>query len=156
MALEEVITPIQKPTSGRTIKYTVEYHRKEGVSKEDFMRWFTSHFLPGVIPILQSHGIMKYTLQKTDLDVRALPGGGWKVNDCDIVLEYWLSDSKSVKTLSSVPKWVSATLEGGDDWLDTSRSTVRIGFDEITYLEYGSLKNGAAYKRRSRVSAGFE
>jgi len=67
---------------------------------------------------------------------------GWKVSDCDIVLEYWVYDLESIKNLSSDPEWLGTVLKDQDDWLDNSRSAIHIGYD-TTYLENGATMNVA-------------
>ncbi|CRK28107.1 hypothetical protein BN1723_005130 [Verticillium longisporum] len=80
---------------------------------------------------------------------------GWKVNDCDLVLEYWVKDLESLKSLASDPEWIQTALEPGNDWFDMSGPTIRIGYD-TTYLEHGEIVNVAGRKRRSRVTASFD
>lgn len=82
---------------------------------------------------------------------------GWKVNNCDVVLEYWVNDLDSIKSLAADPEWIQTALEGQRDWLNPSRSTFRIGYD-TTYVEHAPLLNlnVAGQRRRGRVSAGFD
>lgn len=81
---------------------------------------------------------------------------GWEVNDCDLVLEYWVDDLESIKSLAADSDWIQMPLEGRRDWLDTSRSTVRIGYD-TTYVVQGPVLNMAEQqRRRGRVSASFD
>lgn len=100
--------------------------------------------------------------EKTDLKVGAAFQNevdqvrpGWKVNDCDLVLEYWVYDLESMKNLASDPEWNQTALGDENDWLDTSRSTIRIGYD-TTYLDYGAIMNVVGQKKRGRVSASFD
>ena len=51
-----------KTTTGGAIKYTVELYRKDGVSEEAFMHWFTDEFWPVVVPIMKKHNILKYAV----------------------------------------------------------------------------------------------
>ena len=67
---------------------------------------------------------------------------GWKVSDCDLVLEHWVHDLESIKNLSSDPEWFGTVLKDQDDWLDNSRSAIHIGYD-TTYLENGATMNVA-------------
>jgi hypothetical protein len=77
------------------------------------------------------------------------------VNDCDLVLECWVYGLESLKNLASDPEWIQTALEDENDWLDTPRSTIRIGYD-TTYLEYAGIMDVTGPKRRSRVSASFD
>lgn len=76
----------------------------------------------------------------------------WKTTDCDLVLEYWVDDIESIKSLVSDPEWA---LEDEDNWLDVSRSSIRIGYG-TTYLEYGAIVNVAGQRGKGRVSASFD
>ena len=62
------------------------------------------------------------------------------MSDCDFVLEHWVYDLESIVKLSSDPEWFGEVLKDGEDWLDTSRSNIYIGYD-TTYLEDGAIKN---------------
>lgn len=84
---------------------------------------------------------------KTDHQVSAAFQGlvdqvrpGWKVSDCDIVMEHWLYDLKSIGELSSDPEWFGTVLADQDEWLDNSRSAIHIGYD-TTYFEDGAIIN---------------
>ncbi|GFF75231.1 hypothetical protein IFM53868_01529 [Aspergillus udagawae] len=163
MALHEVTSCSLETKIGRAIKYTAALHRKDGVSEEAFMHWFTNQFLPRAVPIMKKHNILKYAVQKTDpkisstfqAEVHQVPPG-WKVNDCDLLLEYWVYDLEDIKDLASDPEWIQTALGDGNDWLDTSKSTICVGYD-TTYVEYGAVVNVAGRRRRrSRVSASFD
>ncbi|KAG7145944.1 putative oxygenase like protein [Verticillium longisporum] len=126
------------------------------------MHWFTGQFLPRAVAVLKKHNVLKYAVQKMDSQVGAAfqaEAGqvrpGWKVNDCDLVLEYWVKDLESLKSLASDPEWIQTALEPGNDWFDMSGPTIRIGYD-TTYLEHGEIVNVAGRKRRSRVTASFD
>ncbi|KAJ5679527.1 hypothetical protein N7462_007771 [Penicillium macrosclerotiorum] len=162
MTLHGMTSDSPRKATGGAIKYTVEHHRKDGVSEEAFMHWFTNQYLPRAVPIMKKHNILKYAVQKTDTKVGAAFQAevdqvwpGWKVNDCDVALEYWVYDLESMKNLASDPEWIQTALEDENDWLDPSRSTIRIGYD-TTYLESGAFMNIGAQKRRGRVSASFD
>lgn len=77
------------------------------------------------------------------------------MNDCDLVLECWVYDLESLKNLASDPEWIQTALEDENDWLATSRSTIRIGY-YTTYSEYAGIMDVTGQKRRSRVSASFD
>ncbi|KAK1950799.1 hypothetical protein LY78DRAFT_594799 [Colletotrichum sublineola] len=153
--------PLETKTC-RVIKYSVEHHRRDGVSHEDLMHWFTTQFLPQAVPIMKKHNILKYAVVKADLKLGAVfqaeldqvPPGG-KLNDCDIALEYWVDDLETMKSLVSDPKWTQKALKDWNDWIDASRSTIRIGYD-TTYLEHGAIKNVVGLIRRSRCTAKFD
>lgn len=66
MALCDVTSSLSKTAQNPAIKYTVEHHRKDGVSKEAFKQWFTLQFLPRVIPILKKHNILKLGVVNRD------------------------------------------------------------------------------------------
>lgn len=79
---------------------------------------------------------------------------GWKLNDCDLILEYWFYGLESMKSLTCDPEWIQVALQDENDWIDASRSTIRIGYD-MTYLEHGAIINIAG-RKRGRVSASFD
>jgi hypothetical protein len=103
---------------------------------------------------------LTFIQEKTDPQVRAaFQGGGWKVNDCDVVVDYWVNDLKSMKDFASDPEWNQAMVldQNENDWLDTAKSTVRISYEPIAaVLEDKSIDMVKRQKRRSRVTASFE
>lgn len=44
------------------IKFTATHYRKDGVSHEDFIKWFTEQHLPAALPLMKKYGIKKYNL----------------------------------------------------------------------------------------------
>ena len=142
------------------MKYTVEYYRKDGVSEKAFVDWFTNQFLPRAVPIMRKHNILQYAIEKPDVRVGAafqaeVQGGGWKVNNCDFVMEYWVKDEKDMRNLAMDPEW--ALDEDTNNWLDMSKSTVRISNDTTTcLLEHGATINGIGQRRRGRATASFD
>lgn len=65
---------------------------------------------------------------------------GWKVSDCDIVLEHWVHDMDTIMAHSNDPEWASEVLKDQEKWVDMSKSTIHIGYD-TTYLEDGVIMN---------------
>ena len=65
---------------------------------------------------------------------------GWKVNDCDVVLEHWVYDLESITNLAADPEWIGGDSKVQEEWIDMSRSTIHIGYD-TTYLENGAIMN---------------
>ena len=54
-----------------------------------------------------------------------------------------------------VPEWTYVALKGESQWVDTSRSTVHIGYD-TTFLQDGAIRSLPGQRRRSRVTASFD
>ena len=63
-------------------------------------------------------------------------GGDWKSNNCDFVIKCWVNDENTMKRLASDPEWIQNTAlnDDEDNWLDTSKSTVRISYNTTTCL----------------------
>lgn len=49
-------------------------------------------------------------------------------------MEYYLHDLNCLKTLISDPDWSEKAVNGQEDWVDMSRSTIHIGY-ESTHLD---------------------
>ena len=69
MAQQEATSSPPKTTAGHAIKYTMEHYRKDGVSEEAFMDWFTNVVLPKAVPVLKKHNILKYAVVSCDLTI---------------------------------------------------------------------------------------
>lgn len=65
---------------------------------------------------------------------------GWVVSTCEMVLEYWMYDLESLKSLIMDPEWQEKAVKGEDQWLDLSKATIHIGYN-TTYLEGGEITN---------------
>lgn len=72
------------------------------------------------------------------------------VKECDLLLEYWIHDLESMKSLGFDPHWTQMVYVDGSDWLDMSRSVTRISYDPTTYLKHQSVMTRAGSKRRRR------
>ncbi|ETS86015.1 hypothetical protein PFICI_04040 [Pestalotiopsis fici W106-1] len=130
----------------KVIKYTVEHNRKDGVSEEDFIEWFTNTLIPQMVPVMQKNNILKYAVHKTDHQIstafqsqvdKVRPG--WVVSKCDLILEHWVNDLGDIMKLSQDPEWAAA-LKDQDVWMDNSKSNIHIGYDTI-YIEDGTITN---------------
>ena len=80
---------------------------------------------------------------------------GLQVNSCDLILEYWADDLESMKKLASDPEWTQTALRDQNNWLDTSRSNIRAGYD-TAYVERGPFMNVAVRYGKGRVSSSFD
>ena len=58
--------PPLKSTTGQPIKYTVEHYRKDGVSSEAFMDWFTNVVLPKAMPVMKKHNVLKVAVVSSE------------------------------------------------------------------------------------------
>ncbi|KAI1459959.1 hypothetical protein F4805DRAFT_472536 [Annulohypoxylon moriforme] len=129
------------------IKYTAEHHRKEGVSPEAFLKWFQEEHLPNGLPILKKYGITRYAVHtrlpdectafRAELD-KVKPS--WVVSDADLVIEYWLPSLSVLKDLHTDPEWNEKAVKGQDNWLDSSKTLVHIGYETV-YMGDGNIFN---------------
>lgn len=150
-------------TRGHTIKYSVEHRLKDGAFERAMIDSLTNQFLPRALPVLKKHKILRYVVQNADQEAGAVLQAevnqehlNGKVNDCDVVLEYWVRDLESIKALSADPEWVQITHEYENDWFDTSKSVVRISYD-MAYLDQDTLTDQFVRKgRRGRATATFD
>ena len=167
MAAQQATPSPLASTAGQPLKYTVEHFRKDGVSEQAFHDWFHRVHLPQALPLLKKHGILRYAVVSPATSVPAASGvangcqhvrdaqvgaafqavvdqvrPGWKVSECDLVLEYWMESLESVKALAMDPEWNEKAVKGQGDWLDMSRAGIHIGYD-TTYLDRGEIVDGA-------------
>lgn len=69
MAQHGVTSSPPKTTTGHATKYTVEHYRKDGVSEEAFMDWFTNVVLPKAVPVMKKHNILKYAVVSCEITI---------------------------------------------------------------------------------------
>lgn len=67
MNQQETLSSPSKTTAARAIKFTMEHYRKEGVSEEAFMDWFTNVVMPKAVPVLKKHGVLKFAVVSCEM-----------------------------------------------------------------------------------------
>ncbi|KAJ2993414.1 hypothetical protein NUW58_g1850 [Xylaria curta] len=129
------------------VKFTVTHYRRPEHTHEAFMKWIVEEHLPLAIPVLKRHGVLNYSLFTTPADLnaalRANMGGhrsGWDVADFDCFIEYTLEDVKNIAEILSDPDWAKS-VEHQDDWVDTSRALMSVGYITPYLLESGEVVN---------------
>ncbi|KAI0387008.1 hypothetical protein F5Y04DRAFT_275463 [Hypomontagnella monticulosa] len=126
------------------VKVTVQHWRKEGVKEEDFVKWCQEEQVPRYIGLVKKHGFFRWTMYFTPSASRAplealLAGKpGYKVDDYDVVLNYYAPSLDNVVSLMSDPEFVTRASEPEQAWVDTTRAHLQIGH-EVVYLDYGEF-----------------
>ncbi|RYO89448.1 hypothetical protein DL766_003338 [Monosporascus sp. MC13-8B] len=133
--------------AGQPLKYTVTHYRKQQHTHEAFIKWITEDHLPVAMPIFKKHGILGYSLFVTPA---ALNGAlkeemgkfrpSWDFADFDCVLEYTIPDLQAINKVLSDPDW-QAAVKDRDDWVDTSKALVSLGYHTPYLLETGEVVN---------------
>jgi hypothetical protein len=66
----------------------------------------------------------------------------WDFVDFDCFIEYIMPDMEAIKNLMSDPGFVES-IKDQEDWVDTSKALVSIGYDTPYLLETGEVVNMA-------------
>lgn len=64
----------------------------------------------------------------------------WDFADFDCFIEYTITDMGTIKKVISDPDWPKA-VENQDDWVDTSRALLSVGYSTPYLLETGEVVN---------------
>ncbi|EMR69404.1 hypothetical protein UCREL1_3588 [Eutypa lata UCREL1] len=134
---------------GQRLKYTVTHYRKQQHTHEAFIKWIVEEHLPVAMPIFKKHGILAYSLFVTPAPLNGALKQEmgkfrptWDFADFDCVLEYTIPNMQVIKNVMSDPDW-SAAIKGQEDWVDTTKTLVSLGFSTPFLLETGEVVNMA-------------
>ncbi|KAI1479988.1 hypothetical protein F4774DRAFT_113049 [Daldinia eschscholtzii] len=131
------------------VKITVQHWRKEGVSEEDFVKWCKEEQVPRYVGLVKKHGFVRWTMYFTPSERRApleavlAAKPGYKVDDYDVVHNYYAPCLDNVVSLLADPEYTARATEPEQAWIDTSRASLQIGY-EIVYLDDGEIVNAIA------------
>lgn len=64
----------------------------------------------------------------------------WDFADFDCVLEYTIPNVAAIKNVMSDPDWATA-IKDQEDWVDTSKALVSLGYSTPYLLENGEVVN---------------
>jgi hypothetical protein len=64
----------------------------------------------------------------------------WDVADFDCFIEYTIPNVQTIKNVMSDPEWLDA-IKDQDEWVDTSRALVSLGYSTPYLLETGEVVN---------------
>ena len=113
MAQHGVTSSPLKTTTGHPIKYTMEHYRKDGVSAEAFIDWFTNVIVPKSVPIMKKHNVVKFAL--VSCEITTLTG--------ELTNTIWLLVLGRSPSRRSLP----GHRRSGAAWLEGERLRCRVG-----------------------------
>ncbi|KAI1800061.1 hypothetical protein F4811DRAFT_54721 [Daldinia bambusicola] len=131
------------------VKITVQHWKKEGVSEEDFVRWCKEEQVPRYIGLVKKHGFVRWTMYFTPsaspapLEAVIAPRPGYKVDNYDVVLNYYAPSLDNIVSLLADPECGARATEPEEAWIDTSRALLKIGYETV-YLDDGEIVNTTA------------
>ncbi|KAI0118031.1 EthD domain-containing protein [Hypoxylon sp. NC0597] len=134
--------PADKP-----LKYTITHYRKPGHTHEAFIKYIVEDHLPLALPVFKKHGIITYSLFVTP----AILNDGlkqelgqmrptWDFADFDCVIEFSIPDVQAIRNVLADPEWAAA-VKDQEDWVDTSKALVSLGYSTPYLLETGEIVN---------------
>jgi len=134
---------------GKPLKYTLTHYRQPQHTHEAFIKWIFEEHLPLAMPIFKKHSIIAYSLFVTPTslnDVMRSELGNirptWDVADFDCFIEYTVPDIQTIKNVMSDPEWLDV-IKDQDEWVDTSKALVSLGYSTPYLLETGEVVNMA-------------
>ncbi|KAK9769996.1 putative EthD domain-containing protein [Seiridium cardinale] len=137
----------EAPKQQGPLKYTVTHYRQPQHTHEAFIKWITEEHLPLAIPIFKKHGVLGYSLFITPSPLNdgmreafSKFRPTWDFADFDAFLEYTIPDVETVQKVMSDPDW-QAAIKDQDEWVDTSRALVSLGYHVPYLLETGEVVN---------------
>ncbi|KIW00115.1 uncharacterized protein PV09_08297 [Verruconis gallopava] len=136
---------IRVMATSNLIKYRVEHFRKEGVSAEDFEKFFTEVHLAAALPLMRKYGFVKYAVERRNPELAAAfepmlhsVHPTWNVSEADIVIQYWFPSMECLKKLVADPDWDGKAVKGQEDWIQIEKGTVSL-CHETTYIDEGEI-----------------
>ncbi|KAI1504808.1 hypothetical protein F5X99DRAFT_371049 [Biscogniauxia marginata] len=132
---------------GQPLKYTVTHYRKQKHTHEAFIKWIVEEHLPVAMPIFKKHGALGYSIFVTPPSLNdalrqevGKDRPGWDIADFDCIIEYAIPDAQAIKRVMLDPDW-SAAIKDQDDWVDTTKALVSLGYSTPYLLETGEVVN---------------
>ncbi|KAI1461934.1 hypothetical protein F4805DRAFT_188243 [Annulohypoxylon moriforme] len=132
---------------GQRMKFTITHYRKKQHTHEAFMKWMVEEHLPIAMPIFKKHGILSYSLFTTPPPLndalKSVVGEAqptWDFADFDCFIEYIIPDAQTVTNVRTDPDWPKA-IKDQEDWVETSKALVSIGYFTPYLLETGEVVN---------------
>ncbi|KAH9905412.1 hypothetical protein F4778DRAFT_729915 [Xylariomycetidae sp. FL2044] len=129
------------------VKLTVTHYRRPEHTHEALMKWIVEEHLPLAIPVFKRCGVLNYSLFETpaamNQQLKASMGGhraAWDYADFDCFIEYTLRDVKNIGEFLADPDWAKS-IEHQEDWVDTSKALMSIGYITPYLLESGEAVN---------------
>jgi len=111
------------------------------------MKWIVEEHLPLAMPIFKKHGVLGYSLFVTPTDLNAAMKQqmgplrpSWDFADFDFFIEYTIPDMQAVQNVMTDPDWPAA-IKDQDDWVDTTKALVSLGYSTPYLLETGEVVN---------------
>ncbi|KAI1361489.1 hypothetical protein F5Y08DRAFT_314495 [Xylaria arbuscula] len=129
------------------VKLTLTHYRRPEHTHEAFMKWIVEEHLPLAIPAFKRCGILNYSLFDTPREMNAelkanMDGyrATWEFADFDCFIEYTLKDPRDIGELLADPAWAKS-IEHQEEWVDTSKALMSIGYITPYLLESGEVVN---------------
>ncbi|KAI1464435.1 uncharacterized protein F4812DRAFT_443399 [Daldinia caldariorum] len=125
----------------RVLRLSGSYHRKDGVSEEEFHR-FSRHHAVACAKIHQKYGILKYQIAYSSSSAQELAKSmktPYKVNDHDLEIEYYFKDVATLLAVSADQEFKDLHLES-EPYVRHDTATVTLTWIEV-YLEDGKVVN---------------
>ncbi|KAI1383553.1 uncharacterized protein F4822DRAFT_80400 [Hypoxylon trugodes] len=129
------------------MKYTVTHGRKKQHTHEAFIKWIVEEHLPLAMPVLKKHGVLSYSLFVTPAhlneEIKQELGKvrpTWEFADFDCFIEYSLPDIQTIRNIMADPGW-HAAVKDQEDWVDTTKALVSLGYSTPYLLETGEVVN---------------
>ncbi|KAI0869398.1 hypothetical protein GGS24DRAFT_512122 [Hypoxylon argillaceum] len=125
----------------RVLRMSGSYHRKEGVSEEEFHRFSRYHAVK-YAKIHERYGILKYQIAYSSSTAQALAQSmttPYHVNTHDLEIEYYFKDVATLLAISGDQEFKELYLES-EPYVDHTTAKVTLTWIE-TYVENGKMVN---------------
>ncbi|KAE9382063.1 hypothetical protein N431DRAFT_539545 [Stipitochalara longipes BDJ] len=141
------MTEANAQQASQPVKYTITHYRQPKHTHEAFIKWIIEEHLPLAIPLFKKHAVISYSLFVTPAPLNEVMKQAvgkvqptWDFADFDCVIEYKLPGMETVGNVMSDPEWTEV-LKDQDEWVDTSRALVTVGYETPYLLETGEVVN---------------
>jgi hypothetical protein len=158
------MSQVTNQKEGQPMKYTITHYRKQPHTHEEFIKWIVEEHLPLAIPVFKKHGIIGYSLvsisrwafsQDTHMWLQFVTPPSlnaalkpefekfrptWDFAEFDCFIEYTLPSVQTIKDVMMDPDFL-ASVKDQEDWVETSKALVSLGYHTPYLLETGEVVN---------------
>ncbi|OJD33911.1 dimeric alpha+beta barrel [Diplodia corticola] len=118
------------------LKVQILHYRNPNMTEEEYYHFWSNHHAKKAAPWLARNGVLKYAIYHTPREHREMLApmaqrAGWKMHEHDGSVELWVRSLDDLARATQDPDYIANIHPDHTIFLDTSRTEVIIGWEEV-------------------------